>query len=235
MADSENSRTLPVITCANLLWATQGLLNEQIRSIERPARSLLSWKAWLDASQETARLNQQQQDLEDQIFRLRRVGVEDSECSNGIVGAFLALDCLDQKAPSIGEVSPNGSAPDKGGLPGTLRDNPLHVRHNFAQQAELRASDREDDLADELFSARAGSLLGSVAKLHCLLRREQPSQECEEHPWPEIRSVLADLLILIDPERSLAVQACSRPEEDIARETEDRSVKCPRCTDQASI
>ncbi|WP_313606840.1 hypothetical protein [Rhizobium sp.] len=235
MADSENSRTLSAITCGNLLWATQCLLDEQFRLIESPDRSLLSWNTWLDASRETARLNQQQQDLEDQIFRLRRIGVETSECSEGLVGALLAPDCLDQKASSGGKVNPNVAVPDNAGVSGSLRHNPLYARHDDARQAELKASDREDDLADALFCEPAGSLLGSVAKLHCLLKREQPSQESEEHPWPEIRSVLADLLILIDPETLLAVQGCSRAGDDIAREPGDLSLKCPRCTDQASI
>jgi hypothetical protein len=181
MADSENSRTLPVITCANLLWATQDLLDEQIRSIDCPDRSLSSWNAWLDASRETARRNQQQQEIEDQIFEFRRAEPVGSSGGNGDVAL----------APDVVSVS---------------SDHQLHLRHDHARQAELRASDREDDIADELFNARADTLLGSIAKLHCLLRREQPSQESDEHPWPEIRSVLADLLILNGSDRSVSVQ-----------------------------
>jgi hypothetical protein len=196
MADSENSRTLPAITCGNLLLITQGLLEEKIRSTEISDRSLSGWNTWLDASRETARLNQQQQDLEGQIFTLRRIGPEASSRSNGIVGAFTAHDCLDEKASSVVKAKPDDAA-----RPKSSNDGELQARHSYAREAELRASDVEDDLSDALFSTRADTLLGSVAKLHCLLKREQPSHESEEHPWPEIRSVLTDLLMLIDAER----------------------------------
>jgi len=57
-------------------------------------------------------------------------------------------------------------------------------------------------------ASAVGSLLGAIAKLHCLLTREQPSPESEEQPWPEIRSVLIDLFNFVDAAGSLAARVC---------------------------
>jgi len=209
MADSENSRTLPAITCRNLLWTTETVLEEHIRVKGSPRRALLGWRSWLDASRETARWNEQQQDLERQIFRLRESKVEAFAYSNRDAGAMVYAGRVDKRASlAVGDPKPGDAVTRSVGLSGVSSDNNLRTHYEDARQAELSASDVADDLAAALLGIRADTLLDVVAKLHCILSREQPSPETEEHPWPELRSVLIDLLNFVEAEGSLPTHVC---------------------------
>ncbi|MDL2408089.1 hypothetical protein PY650_21010 [Rhizobium calliandrae] len=68
------------------------------------------------------------------------------------------------------------------------------VEYQEAKRTEEYAADIEDRLAADLWSTRALSVAGVTAKLFAILKKGEPSNENEEFPWPEIRSVLADLI-----------------------------------------
>ena len=76
------------------------------------------------------------------------------------------------------------------------QDDPVHW-HFKALEAEDHAFDAEGALAERLFSERARSLSDVIAKLHVVLVKGQPSRTYAEFPWPQIRAVLSDLLILV--------------------------------------
>lgn len=69
-----------------------------------------------------------------------------------------------------------------------------HPRVCEALEAEDRASAAEDHAAQALWRTPARSAAGATAKLHALGTKWQPSSTSEEEPWPQIRSVIADLL-----------------------------------------
>ncbi len=63
-----------------------------------------------------------------------------------------------------------------------------------AYEKALEASAAEDQAAEALWRTPARSVAGVTAKLHALVTKWQPSSTSEEEPWPQIRSVIADLL-----------------------------------------
>ncbi|MDR6670184.1 hypothetical protein [Rhizobium sp. 1399] len=74
----------------------------------------------------------------------------------------------------------------------TARD----IEHSQALEAEDRAFDTEATLAERLWETPAFTLVGTIAKLHAVLVRGQPSTTHDEYPWPPLRAVLTDLLKL---------------------------------------
>ncbi|MGH0327559.1 hypothetical protein [Sinorhizobium meliloti] len=52
----------------------------------------------------------------------------------------------------------------------------------------------QDHTAQALWRTPARSVAGATTKLHALGTKWQPSSTSEEEPWPQIRSVIADLL-----------------------------------------
>ncbi|WP_413992437.1 hypothetical protein ACMDCR_10280 [Labrys okinawensis] len=70
------------------------------------------------------------------------------------------------------------------------------IGYSRARHEEELAMNREQELADLLWSMPASSLAGIAAKLAALIHSGEPSEDCDEFPWPQIRSALADLLRL---------------------------------------
>lgn len=66
--------------------------------------------------------------------------------------------------------------------------------YDEALEAEDRASIAEDRAAEDLWNTPAQSVAGATAKLQAVVTRSQPSPTSQEDPWPQIRSVIADLL-----------------------------------------
>jgi hypothetical protein len=61
----------------------------------------------------------------------------------------------------------------------------------------------EDDLAkqelraaQELWKAEATSLVEAIAKLHCIIEMEDPGMKLRQAPWPQLRTILLDLIRL---------------------------------------
>jgi hypothetical protein len=68
------------------------------------------------------------------------------------------------------------------------------VGYTRAKKAEKEIADVEEALAKELWSAAPRSVAGVAVKLHSLLEMEDPRSALEEAPWPELRTILADLV-----------------------------------------
>lgn len=68
------------------------------------------------------------------------------------------------------------------------------VGYSVALEAERHASIVENDVAETLWDTPAQSIAGVTAKLHAMVSRWQPSITSNEYPWPQIRSVITDLL-----------------------------------------
>ena len=71
-----------------------------------------------------------------------------------------------------------------------------NIAHSQALEAEDRAFDAEARLAERLWGTPAFTLTGTIAKLHAVLVRGEPSATHDEYPWPQLRTVLIDLLNL---------------------------------------
>ncbi|MDW9439588.1 hypothetical protein NKY71_29605 [Sinorhizobium meliloti] len=79
-------------------------------------------------------------------------------------------------------------------LPPPLEQSAGSRTYSEALEAEDRASIAEVQAAETLWETPAVSIAGATAKLHALVAKWQPSSTSEEEPWPQIRSVIADLL-----------------------------------------
>ncbi|YCI06319.1 hypothetical protein M1D34_30390 (plasmid) [Ensifer sp. D2-11] len=66
--------------------------------------------------------------------------------------------------------------------------------YDEALEAEDRAAIAEERAAETLWETPAVSIAGAAAKLHAAITKWQPSPTSQEEPWPQIRSVIADLL-----------------------------------------
>lgn len=68
------------------------------------------------------------------------------------------------------------------------------IGYSEAVQEEERAAAMEDDVAERLWDTPAESILGATVKLDAIAAKWQPSASSDEYPWPQLRSVIADLL-----------------------------------------
>ena len=68
--------------------------------------------------------------------------------------------------------------------------------YSRARRAEAEAEAHLDKLAEGLWAEPAQSIAGIVAKLHLVLLRYEDEGPRDEPPWPQIRSILADLTSL---------------------------------------
>ncbi|WP_286182321.1 hypothetical protein [Rhizobium sp. ICMP 5592] len=106
--------------------------------------------------------------------------------------------CLRQQGLETRLVSMAGSPLH---VPEAWRAADKQVGYSEALEEERRAFTAEDKLAETLWDTPAESIIGATAKLHAIVTKWQPSLISNEYPWPQIRSVIADLL-KIDVEMS---------------------------------
>ncbi|MXN49415.1 hypothetical protein GR138_29920 [Shinella kummerowiae] len=66
--------------------------------------------------------------------------------------------------------------------------------YSRACQAEAEATDREQALVNALWNTPARSIAGIIAKLHSVIEYEDPGDTMKMTPWPELRSILTDLV-----------------------------------------
>lgn len=75
--------------------------------------------------------------------------------------------------------------------------------YRAAKDAEFLASEIDERLAEELWRLQARSVVGVTAKLHAVLTVGEPSVETDEFPWPQIRSIVDDLIAIVDAQNSV--------------------------------
>jgi hypothetical protein len=68
------------------------------------------------------------------------------------------------------------------------------VGYTRAKRAEEEIADVEEALAKELWNTAPRSVAGVAAKLHSVLEIEDPGSALKEPPWPELRTILSDLV-----------------------------------------
>ena len=205
MADSENSRSLSANTRLNILsYTTDFLARTEHRVGDDPnADSTLgTWWAWNEAHREFTILCHLQQRLEVQltetigfpVIKIDVAGKDDPVAvqSEAEIEYWLKGDDLAEARDRAKDaLSAQLSRWTKGcSVTG----------YTQAREAESVAADRECALAADLWDMRAHSIEGVIAKLHVVLTMGIASPDCDEFPWPPLRSVLTDLLAMIKTE-----------------------------------
>ncbi|MBW9089334.1 hypothetical protein JNB91_15975 [Rhizobium wenxiniae] len=201
MADSENSRTLPAITCRNPLQTTEWFLAKNVVDHERRIPGmrnvvLIRWNAWSLAFRDLDKRSLEQQDLETKLFTM-------------VPGARVEIQLPDYGGvavvPSIYEIQgkPSGgnfldvraNAAGERLIKRQRRDSAdVLVAYNRAERPGSEGSIAEGRLAAELSEAPAMLTAAASAKLRCILKRGAPRSHSNEFLWPQLSAMLVNLL-----------------------------------------
>ena len=164
MADSDNSRTLPMVT--------QGDLHSFVEA-SFPTHPEL-------AARLTGPLDIQNDDLAFVIWQqwcaARHQLIESCLRQQGLERRLLAMVGTPSEAPEAWKAADE------------------EIGYSEAVQERECAAAMEDDLAERLWDTPAESIVGVSVKLDAMLAKWQPSASSDEYPWPQLRSVIADLL-----------------------------------------
>ena len=166
-----------------------------IRGAHDPA--LLLWQEWKAAALETQALCRKQQRLETQLVRaveFPRTDIDLAENGEKVtVYSFEEIDELFGFDPEAAEM--RAEAEDRFAAHQARWDAAdQELGYSAAKREEEKAADRQQDMLDRLMATQATSLAGVAGKLDAVLLEGEPSEECIEFPWPQMRSALCDLV-----------------------------------------
>ncbi|XUY29930.1 hypothetical protein RMR21_023530 (plasmid) [Agrobacterium sp. rho-8.1] len=203
MADSENSRTLPAITCRNPLQTAEWFLSNNFSDQERWAPTirddvLTKWHAWKRAFHELADLGRVHQKVESQLMALARAPQVEVVLPDS-AEPFIAYSINEIQDRLKGDAFAAARAKAEEDLLTRRRHweaAKQSVGYSRAKRAEDEASLVEERLAEELLQTPAMTTVAAAAKLHCILERGSPRPDSDEFPWHQMRSVLIDVLAM---------------------------------------
>nr|WP_234914425.1 hypothetical protein [Rhizobium rhizogenes]QCL09444.1 hypothetical protein pC5.7c_577 [Rhizobium rhizogenes]QCL09612.1 hypothetical protein pC5.8a_120 [Rhizobium rhizogenes] len=235
MADSENSRTFPAITRRkenpergtaeglphiidrrNLLSVASRFLSSHIEEPDAPSREpgptpvREMWPRWYACHQQRVRATRLREKLEKQLL----------EEAGGIPVAMLRNVGKDGtvEAHSFADINRMTSQLDAEHLSQARAE--LRSRRRRWKEADRRlgfsaAVAQEQELAEQagisgrvMWITRPASLIEVTAKLHCLIVMHDPSLKLEDAPWPELRTMLKDLIRVAEKRRP---KSCNGP------------------------
>jgi len=208
MADSENSTTMPQFTPGNLLKSIEPFREAVLRDAsERLAASKADlhdrsgvdpvvsyWRRWSATHARSNELCRLQQGLETKL--LKKISslpqAEQERVSSRIFHSIDQIRGRRAGSEAVGLQEYAITEPQKANNKRREVNDELDYRN--AYRDHLQILDIEFDLAEALFNAPAKTLVGIVAKLHCVLEMRDPLGVEEGEPWPLLRSILFDLL-----------------------------------------
>ena len=203
MADSENSRTLPAITCRNPLQTAKRFLSNNFSDQEGWAPgirdpALTKWHAWNRAFQELGDLGRAQQKLESCLWSIAPAPLVEITLTDSAAPYFTSSisEIQDRLRGDAFAAARASAEADLLAKRQRWEAADQSVGYSRAKRAEDEASLIEERLADELLQTPAMSTVAAAAKLHCILERGSPRPDSDEFPWPQIRSVLIDVLAM---------------------------------------
>ncbi|MFN7089698.1 MAG: hypothetical protein ACK4P4_04025 [Allorhizobium sp.] len=209
MADSDNSRTLPVVTRRRLLsisatWLTGQVvgLNEGLHFVcgrgGRGDPALILWQEWWSAHAQVEKLCREQQRLETALvasvgFPQVDIALPDQDC----VVAVFTLEEIDRRfgdGPEDAEAKRTAKAVliERQAAWDALDER---LGYSRTKQAEEEAFALRAERLNDLFAKPAYSVSGVAAKLHAVLAMGE-DDPVDEFPWPQIRAAMTDLLNL---------------------------------------
>ena len=207
MADSENSRILPLTTRRNVLSVGAAIViaaatkegNGTPHTFSENDTSLLTlWQEWDSAHRRRCELTVLQRQLErklmevadDPIVTLHVPGEEKPFCAmtvEEIEQAFPGTEAREAKNKAVEKLQSLQHKWDQTGW---------ELGYTQACREEVIADKLEWELAEALWRSSANSLDGVVAKLHSMIEMQDPDALISENPVPILRSILADLMRL---------------------------------------
>ncbi|MCY1668961.1 hypothetical protein [Rhizobium sp. SL86] len=207
MADSDNSRTLPVVTRRRLLSVSATWLAGLVGGVgeglhfaggrnDRADPALMLWQEWWSVHELVEKLCRKQQRLETALiaavgFPHVEIALPDKGC---VVAAFSAEE-IDRRfagLPEDAEEKATAVLADRQAAWDALDER---LGYSRAKRAEEEAFALRAERLDGLFAMRACSVAGVAAKLHAVLAMGEEGP-ADEFPWPQIRAAMTDLLSL---------------------------------------
>ena len=230
MADSDNSRTLPSVARAktvsnsgtlasrksingrNLFAITRNLLVSRTAELREqradwppgPTPAAELWSKWLVFHQRRERMTRFQQKLEGQVlaaaggFPVVTVVIPDRERPIS-VNSFAEIERFKPQL-NAGQLTEARSELRRRRKKWREADKKLGLSAALAFERDL--SLQEEMLARILWMADPNSLAEVIAKLHCLMAMEDAGMRHKEAPWPQLRTILGDL-VHIEQRRAL--------------------------------
>jgi hypothetical protein len=207
MADSDNSRTSPVVTRRRLLSTSAMWLAAQVGDVGAELYSeddqpdgrdptLMLWQEWRAAHDQVEKLCRRQQRLESALiaavgFPHVDIPLPEQDC---VVAAFTVED-IDRW---FGDTPQNAEAMERAKAMLAERQaawDALDERFGYsrAKQAEENAFAMREERLNDIFSQPACSVAGVAAKLHAVLAMGEDSPG-DEFPWRQIHDVMMDLI-----------------------------------------
>ncbi len=198
MADSENSRTLPAITCRNPLQSTEWFLARNVVDQERWVPGirdivLIRWNAWMLVFRDRGR---ERQSFESKLFTMvPGARVEIQLPDYGGVAVVLSVNEIQGKPRGGSFLDVPSNAAVELLIKRQRRDSAdVSVTYNRAERAESEESIADGRLAAELSEAPAMLTATACAKLRCILKRGAPRSHRKDFPWPQLSAMLVNLL-----------------------------------------
>ncbi|WP_340583675.1 hypothetical protein [Brucella pseudintermedia] len=208
MADSENTTTMPQFTPENLLKSIEPVRGAVLRdAAERLTASnadlcdrsgvdpvVSYWRRWSVTHARSNELCRLQQGLETKL--LKKISylpqAEQERVSSRIFHSIDQIRGRRAGSEAAGLQEYAITEPQKANNKRREVNDELDYRN--AYRDHLQILDIEFDLAEALFNAPAKTIVGIVAKLHCVLEMRDPLGVEDGEPWPLLRSILFDLL-----------------------------------------
>jgi hypothetical protein len=206
MASSGNRDASPATTRRNFLARVAasiaaapapagGVVRTESSEQDDPVVSL--WKDWMAAHRLHGEACRRQQKLETELLRQfgsfpRTKVLLSEDC--GFMWAYSGRE-IDRLLPNADQDEMRREA--RTALAASRREwktADRRVGYTRAKKAEEEIADVEEALAKELWSTAPQSVAGVAVKLHSLLEMDDPRSAQEEPPWPELRTILADLV-----------------------------------------
>ena len=159
-----------------------------------PAAEL--WQKWLLFHQQRERITRLQQKLEGQVlaaagsFPVVTVVIPDREQPVS-VNSFAEIERLKPQL-SAGQLTEARSTLRRRRKKWKDADKKLGFSAALAFERDLAS--QEGMLARVLWMAEPNSLAEVIAKLHCLIAMQDPGMRHKEAPWPQLRTILGDLV-----------------------------------------
>ncbi|MBP2540992.1 hypothetical protein J2768_003436 [Agrobacterium tumefaciens] len=208
MSDSENSRTLSIVTRRRVLSTSAALLALQASALDEAmgAETPLDagaddqvmdlWREWLSVHNETQRLCKLQQGIESRM--VATVGFPQVKITLPGRAVTVFASSREEIEQIYGDASEHQVI--KAQAIAALWERQGAWDHldtawgySLAQKAEIRSDRLEMKLAKALWAQPAISIAGVIAKLHSILVTGEQQGMPDEFPWPELRIVLDNL------------------------------------------
>lgn len=205
MADSDNNTTLPFVTRRKMLagaamavgaFASSALATETVE-IETSSDPILAlWRQWQDAHLSMKSHGDKLHYLEQQIVErvdYPRARIELSDGEYVVAYSLTAIRDISHGSHDEAEACVKAEA-ELAAHQLRWDEADRQVGYSATVKAEREAGDQAASILDTMAATASTSLAGVEAKLDAMLREGNVWEDGSEFPWPQIHSVLNDVI-----------------------------------------